>query len=79
MNYRQKCKTKGKWAFVKYSGNGAIYAVCQNCIYTYPCYTAEGTGYLNIKPGIPHKYCPNCGLKMSLFDGYKVFKEGIDF
>ena len=72
MNYRQKCKTNGKWAFVKYKGDGAIYAACQNCGYTYASYQEDKNR--KILPKKPHKFCPNCGLKMSLFNEMEVYK-----
>lgn len=81
MNFRQKSKVYGKWAFVKWKGNLAIYAVCQNCKYTYPAYDMPRNedGTLNALKTIPsldklHKYCPNCGLKMKPFNGEKVYK-----
>ena len=41
MNHRQKSKQYGKWVFVKYPGDLAVYAVCQHCGFTYPCYRKE--------------------------------------
>ena len=77
MNYRQKCKTKGKWAFVKYFGDGAIYAICQNCGFVqhgvYDMTRRLGVAVLDINK--VYKYCPYCGLKMGLFNGEHIYKQ----
>ena len=79
MNYRQKSKIYGKWAFIKYRGNSAIYVVCQNCSFTYPCYeqnrNEDGSWSFTCTPGNPYKYCPRCGLKMRLFNGNEIYKS----
>lgn len=75
MNYRQKCKINGEWAFIKYKGDAAIYAVCQNCGFTqHGAY--KDLGNFKMVPAIDklYKYCPNCGLKMHLFNGEEVYK-----
>ena len=83
MNYRQKCKIKGEWAFVKYKGDYAIYAVCQNCGFiqhdVYENKRPPSQGFI-IVPCIDklYRYCPSCGLKMHLFDGERVYKVGYD-
>lgn len=74
---------RGKWAFVKYNGDMAIYASCQNCGYTYSCYKnkqrddpSDGTPkkyWTKCVPGKPYKFCPSCGLKMSLLNGEDVY------
>lgn len=78
MNYRQKCKLKGEWAYVKYKGDAAIYAVCQNCGFTYACYKTkrneDGSWAFATEPEKPYKYCPCCGLKMHLFNGNEIYK-----
>ena len=74
MNYRQKSKQKGKWAFIKYFGDEAIYATCQNCGYTYCSSKAQVKNGFKITLLKPHRYCPNCGLKMGLFDNNTIYK-----
>lgn len=80
MNYRQKSKVKGKWAFVKFPGNLAIYAVCQNCGFTYEASKMprdeESKLILRPEPSLEklHRYCPSCGLKMSPFNGDFVYR-----
>lgn len=75
MNYRQRSKLYGKWAFIKYSNDLMIYAVCQNCGFTYPCGKQSDVKYVPDLDKI-YRYCPQCGLKMSLFDGEEVYKRG---
>ena len=74
MNFRQKSKLKGKWAFIRYPSNLAIYAVCQNCGYSYPSYDMK-ENMLGTQPSLEklHRYCPNCGLKMKPFNGTFVY------
>ena len=74
MNYRQKCKAKGEWAFVKYKGDAAIYAVCQNCEFIQ--HGAYDLVELKATPRIDklYKYCPRCGLKMHPFNGDEIYK-----
>ncbi len=80
MKFRTKSKMFGKWAFVKYLGDGAVYAVCQHCGYTYACYKElrdqDGNYTFKNVPDVSkaHRYCPKCGLKMSLWDNDKVYK-----
>lgn len=60
----------------------AIYVECQNCgfvqdrVYDMDI-TSEG---FVITPNSKkfYKYCPNCGLKMHLFDGKRVCRVGYD-
>lgn len=75
MNHRQKSKQYGKWVFVKYPGDLAVYAVCQHCGFTYPCYRKEDG--LIFVPDFKkvYKYCPECGLKMKLFNVNVVYKQ----
>lgn len=80
MNFRQKSKVKGKWAFIKYPADMAIYAVCQNCGLTYEASKMprdeEGKLILRPEPSLEklYRYCPNCGLKMRPFNGDYVYK-----
>lgn len=81
MNYRQKSKRFGKWSFVKYQGNMAIYAYCENCGYAYPCCTTNiNNNSFKVDPSLSqlHKYCPNCGLKMKPLNGTHVYKVDYD-
>lgn len=76
MNYKQRSKLKGKWAFVRYEGDMAIYAVCQNCGFTQSgVYSHEPGKIFCIKLDTRkvYKYCPNCGLKMGLYNGEKIY------
>lgn len=79
MNFRQKSKKYGKWAFVKYKGDLAIYSVCQHCGYTYPCY--EYNHPFRTEPSTKklYRYCPSCGLKMNPYNGEHIYIEGKDF
>lgn len=74
MNYRQKCKVKGKWAFVKYKGDAAIYAVCQNCGFVQHGVYTMNELQITVNTSKCYKYCPSCGLKMSLYNGDHVYK-----
>lgn len=65
MNYRQKCKNYGKWSYVQYEGDLAVYATCLHCGFIYNCSTFNVQIMKSI-PNKPYKYCPNCGLKMSI-------------
>lgn len=82
MNYRQKCKQKGKWAFVKYKGDAAIYAVCQNCGFTqHDVYDIDGLK-IKVNANKCYKYCPGRGLNLNKkqffnqFIDVKNMKEG---
>ena len=76
MNYRQKCKQKGEWAFAKYKGDSAIYAVCQNCGFIqHGVYDMDGLK-TKVNANKCYKFCPGCGLKMHLFNGEEVYKLG---
>ena len=73
MNCRQRSKLYGKWAFVKYPSDLMIYAVCQNCCFTYPCSKKSDMKYVPDLDNV-YRYCLQCGLKMSLFNGEEVYK-----
>lgn len=78
MNYRQKSKVFGKWRYIRQYGNAAIYAQCHNCGYTYPCYYTDPKNHFAITPKEPYKYCPDCGLKMSLYNGKVAYMVNDD-
>lgn len=78
MNYRQKCKTKGKWALVKFYGDCGIYAICQNCGFIQSgVYVNDPIwlGRVHFSKDKLYKYCPQCGLKMGLYDGEHIYKQ----
>ena len=52
--------------------DGAIYEVCQHCNYIYNCSRwMDG----RVKFIDTHKYCPSCGLKMSLYNRHEIYKQ----
>ena len=86
MNYRQKCKLHGAWAFIKFKHDSGLYAACQNCgfiqsgVYDWvKCDANDWNKIMKVHPKKCYRYCPQCGLKMHLYNGdtiYKVDEEG---
>lgn len=80
MNKRQKAKRKGEWMYIRKKYDSAIRAICRNCWYSYSCFELLEKSLFSVVPAVPHKYCPNCGLKMHLYDEkmvYMIDEEGI--
>ncbi len=71
-------KHKGKWMFVRWDGDTAVYAMCMDCRFTYGCFESQrdDNGALSFynKPSKPFRYCPNCGLRMKKYDGKVVYR-----
>ena len=56
------------WQFVKYKGDGAVYAKC-NCGFRYGCYKEKNKASLIMIPAPEklYRYCPWCGSRKTRY------------
>ena len=72
--YRQITKYRRGWAFTRDAGH-TLHVVCQTCGFGY----TSGKNVKGVAKYVDvYRYCPRCGKRGVLYNGYRVYDEETD-